>query len=66
MLEQVRWGRLVPMVVVGLVVGYVADGLGLALSTGIGFLIGGLLFEAFWRPRMEARMARRDDDPDRA
>ncbi len=64
MWNQVRWGRLVPIVAVGLLVGNLSGGLALALSTGLGFLIGGLLFELWWRPRMQARIDRRLGDPD--
>ncbi len=65
MLERVRWGRLLPIVAVGLLVGHLAGGWSLALSTALGFLIGGLLFELWWYPRMQSRLQRKfGDDPD--
>ena len=60
MWNQIRWGRLLPIVAVGLLVGNLSGGLPLALSTGLGFLIGGLVFEMWWYPRMQERQRRRD------
>lgn len=62
MLDRIRWTRQIPITAVGVLIGNLAGGLPLALSTGLGFLVGGIAYDIWFLPWMEARLARRFDE----